>query len=130
MPPKKGMCHYSGKPHLQVPPGTRCCGSVPVCSARAGGSCLGGFCVLGDHGHGGSSLGTVPRMSHEALEMKRFQGGASRAALEQVETSYPAVEAPKGLGPTQTHVSPRRGQGLAVVAPQHHPSGLMFEMVY
>lgn len=41
---------------------------------------------------------------------------AGRDPLSQVET-------PEGLGPTQTHVSAKRGHRLAVVAPQHHPSG-------
>lgn len=43
---------------------------------------------------------------------------------------FSQVETPEGLGPTQIHMSAKRGHSLAMVAPQHHPSGVMFEMVY
>ncbi|KAM7034347.1 uncharacterized protein M8220_011462 [Acridotheres tristis] len=42
-----------------------------------------------DHEHRGSSLGTVSRMSHEVVEMEKFQGGDSRAALGRQRPPLP-----------------------------------------
>lgn len=69
-------------------------------------------------------MGTVPRMSHEAVEVEKVPGWGQQGCSGQVET-------PERLGLTQTHVSPRErtqpGLGGTSASPIR---GVMFEMVY